>query len=74
MNGRKLKGIRVEKGLSQPPVAKHLGINTSTYCQKENDKYPFTVEEVGKLAELLDMNVYQVDEVFFDQKLTNRAS
>jgi transcriptional regulator with XRE-family HTH domain len=73
MNSRLLKGIRVSEGYTQKPVADALGINVGTYCEKENGKRDFTPGEIEKLAAFLNINLYKVNEVFFDKKLTNRT-
>ena len=71
MNVRMLKGIRVSKGYTQKPVADAAQMNVATYCDKENGKRSFSPSEIEKIATFLGMDIYQVNEVFFDQKLVN---
>ncbi|NLW46812.1 MAG: helix-turn-helix transcriptional regulator [Firmicutes bacterium] len=73
MNGKLLKGIRVSQGYTQKPVADAAGMDVSTYSEKENGKRQFTPDEIEKIAAFLGMDLYQVNEVFFDKKLTNRS-
>lgn len=70
MNKNLLKGIRVSQGYTQRPVADAAGMNVATYCEKENGKRNFTPDEIEKIAAFLNMDLNQVNEVFFDQKLT----
>jgi DNA-binding XRE family transcriptional regulator len=74
MNSLKLKSKRVGKGFNQEKTA--LAINTTlpTYCNKENGKNPFTTVEIEKLAELFDLSVNDVDEIFFNGNLSKRLN
>lgn len=50
--GQKLKGMRIEKGLSTIEVAEKLDISESTYRRFENDKsFPdvFTLDKIAKI-------------------------
>lgn len=71
MNTNLLKGIRVSKGYTQKPVADAAHMNVATYCEKENGKRSFSPEEIKDIASFLNMDLNQVNEVFFDLKLTN---
>lgn len=50
----KLKGARVEKGLTQIDMARQLKMSLPTYHMKENGKRQFTVEEMHKVAKILE--------------------
>lgn len=50
----KLKGKRVEKGLSQPKMAKLLGMAISTYSLKENGIREFTMTECIEIMKILE--------------------
>lgn len=50
----KLKGKRVEKGLTQPEIAKLIGMATSTYNMKENGIREFSMSECIELMKVLD--------------------
>jgi predicted transcriptional regulator len=50
----KLKGIIVEKGLSQSDVAKSIGITPKTFYDKMK-RGVFGTEEVEKMIQLLDI-------------------
>lgn len=74
MNAQKLKGHRVGLGLYQGEVAKALGMTNKTYNHKENGKVEFKLSEVANAAEVMRMTLHQVNEIFFDNKLTERIS
>lgn len=52
----KLKGKRVEKGLTQEAISKLLNMEKATYVRKENGKAQFKLDEVKKLLEILECN------------------
>ena len=57
----KLKGKRVEKGLTQEAISKLLNMEKATYVRKENGKSQFRLDEVKKLLEILDC---RFDDIF----------
>ena len=56
----KLKGARVEKGLTQEDMAKRIGISTYSYLMKENGKRDFTLSEMKKICEILDKELSEI--------------
>lgn len=66
----KLRGKRVEKQLSQTDVARMLGINLSTYNQKENGKSEFTLTEIQDLLYYLDCDF---DDIFYRKEVVNNC-
>ena len=50
----KLKGKRVEKGLSQAEISKKLNMSISTYNLKENGIREFTISECIEIMQLLE--------------------
>lgn len=74
MDSTKLKGLRVGKGLTQKQISKKLGMAVKTYNRKELGLVEFTRDEILRLAEILDMSLQLVNEIFFENKLTNRLS
>ncbi len=49
----KLKGKRVEKGLTQKKMAELLNIETATYTRKEKGIRQFRLDEINKILEIL---------------------
>lgn len=49
----RLKAKRAELGYSQLKVAQAIGVSLSTYCNKENGKGVFTIDEITKLMAYL---------------------
>lgn len=56
----KLKGARVEKGLTQEDMAKRIGISTYSYLMKENGKRDFTLSEMKKICNILDKELSEI--------------
>lgn len=50
----KLKGKRVEKGLTQPQIAKLLDMAVSTYNLKENGTREFSMSECIQIMKILE--------------------
>lgn len=46
-----MKAFRIRAGLTQEEMAKKMGCNTNTYCNKENGKTPITTAEAAKFCE-----------------------
>ena len=66
----KLKGARVTKGYTQESIAKKINITTKTYNRKELGMVRFSTDEIIKITNLLEFTVTQVNDIFFDNKLT----
>ena len=59
----KLKGKRVEKGLTQESISKLLHMEKSAYARKENGLVQFRLDEVKKILEILECNF---EDIFLD--------
>lgn len=66
----KLKGKRVMKGYTQKALAEKMHMSEKTYNRKELGLIEFNRSEILSLVEILNLNVFEVDEIFFDNKLT----
>ena len=55
-----LKSLRVRQGLKQKDVADILGIQTTSYNNKENGKRKFTVDEAIKLSKLFKCSIEDI--------------
>lgn len=66
-----LKRIRCYKGYKQYEMADKVGISRQSYNYKENNKMQFTPEEIIKISRELNLTLEEVDEIFFDGKLSN---
>lgn len=56
----KLKGKRVEKGLTQEDIAKKLDMAISTYNQKENGKVEFSMTECINIMTILQCTFEEI--------------
>ena len=56
----KLKGKRVEKGLTQPQIAKLLNMATSTYNLKENGSREFSMTECIAIMKILNCTFEEI--------------
>ncbi|MBD9846444.1 helix-turn-helix transcriptional regulator [Enterococcus faecalis] len=71
----RLKGLRAERGLTQVDMAKLLGMNPVTYRKKENGERDFTLREVAKAQEVLEIDPqYYFFYKFSNQTVTNRPA
>lgn len=57
------------KGLYQYELAEKMGISHKTYNFKENGKIVFTVEEILKVIDCLDLTFEEANNIFFSNKL-----
>jgi len=71
LNGNKLKSIRILHSFTQENLAKRIGITPKTYNRKELGVVSFTIFEIIQLASVLNLTLDSVNEIFFDNKLTN---
>lgn len=53
MNKAKLRGAMAENGISGNKMSDILGISPRTFSLKLNGKTSFTIEEVGKMLDVL---------------------
>lgn len=74
MNLLKLRGMRITKGYTQEKLAKMIGISAKTYNRKELGVIDFNLQEITTIVELFGLNLNEVNEIFFDNKITNRIS
>lgn len=74
MNLLKLRGMRITKGYTQEKLAKMIGISAKTYNRKELGVIDFNLQEITTIVELFGLNLDEVNEILFDNKITNRIS
>lgn len=63
---RRLKGLRVEKGLTQKDLSSLIGMPISTYARKESGDTQFTLKEAYKISVILGKTV---EEIFFVEQV-----
>lgn len=71
MNLKLLKSKRVLKNFTQEGIAERLGVTCKTYNRKELGITAFTINEVVLLTILLELNIKEVNQIFFDNNLPN---
>lgn len=69
-NTRLLKSHRIKWGMSQYNISKILGRSPKAYNHKENAKANFDVNEIITIANELKLTLDEVNDIFFDGKLT----
>jgi DNA-binding XRE family transcriptional regulator len=69
MKPLEIKGARTRLGLSQKYMAEQLHINVVTYGKKERGIVRFTPEEMVIVARLLEFNLRQFNDYFFDGQM-----
>ena len=71
MGLRILKSKRILLNLTQEEIAKEVGINIKSYNLKENGKREFTLDEAKKISNLLELNLNEVNDIFFDSSISS---
>ena len=69
MGLRILKSKRILFNLTQEEIAKEVGINIKSYNLKENGKREFTLDEAKKISNLLELNLNEVNDIFFNSSI-----
>lgn len=69
VNTDALRGLIVEKGLSQSDVAKKLGMTPKTFYTKMSKKV-FDSDEIEALIQLLQIPLENCTRIFFAQNVT----
>jgi transcriptional regulator with XRE-family HTH domain len=70
---KKVRKIREFKGFSQENIAHDLGLSTSHYAKLERGEVRFSLEHLGKLADLYNLQI----ESFFtcdEQQIINQSN
>ncbi|MFD1887502.1 helix-turn-helix transcriptional regulator [Paenibacillus wenxiniae] len=52
-----VKAARVNAGMSQEEVAKHLGLSKNGYTRKENGQSKFYIDEIVSLSDLFNVKL-----------------
>lgn len=71
MNLKLLRITRLEKELSQKQLANLIGVHELTYSRKERGEREFTRTEIDNIAKVLGLSNNEVNEIFFDSRITN---
>lgn len=61
INGRKLKQLRMDKGISQVVMARNLGVTPSTVSHYESNLYAPTDETVEKICMMLRISKEEIE-------------
>lgn len=69
VNTRLLKGMIESKGTNVDELAKKMGIDKSTLYRRISDGNTFTIGEVGKITEILQMSHAEAISIFFSQSV-----
>lgn len=65
-NMMKLKGVMVEKGMTQEKLAELIGMDRSTLIRKmKNEGLQFTVEDVQNITKALNLKPEEVLAIFY---------
>jgi len=66
LNSNKLKAARINKGYTQKKLADEIKIGETSYTKRENGNYSFSVDEVLKLKEVLNLKNDDIISIFFE--------
>lgn len=70
MNGDRLRGIRAERRVTNEDCGNAIGLSALSYRRKESGEIDFKLGEVVGLVSYLHMNFTELNDVFFDGRLT----
>lgn len=65
VNTNLLKGMIESKGTNVEDVAKRMGVDKSTLYRRIADGSTFTIGEVGKISEILELSHSEAISIFF---------
>ena len=66
----KLKGKIIENGLNQEKLSRKVGMNRSTLNRRLQDGETFTIGEVNKIVEVLNLTKEEAMAIFLSKKLS----
>lgn len=69
MGNDKLKGALRARGKTYADCAKAIGISTTAFSQKINEKSTFDIIEVNAMVSYLDLSKTEAVDIFFENKL-----
>jgi DNA-binding XRE family transcriptional regulator len=72
MNSIKLSSARKNLGYTQEALAKGVGLSTKSYNRKELGLIEFSRKEIMNISEKLNFGIEEVNDIFFDNKITKR--
>lgn len=64
MKERLLKSKRILNNMTQEEMANEIGISPKSYNLKENGKNPFSLLEVSRISEVLNLTLEEVNSIF----------
>lgn len=68
---KKIKALRMEKGIYQSDIAKKLNISTNTYMEYENNPGNMKASMLVAIGEVLGVNLTQIFLQYIDTKCIN---
>lgn len=72
-NTEEIRKLIKNKGLKLSYIASQIGLSPRAFTLKLENKYSFTVEEVAKLCEVLEIkSLKERDRLFFAQKVNQQ--
>ncbi|WP_202707634.1 helix-turn-helix domain-containing protein [Sporosalibacterium faouarense] len=71
---RELKSIRIKMGYTQKTLAEKLNMSETSYSKRENGIIIFSVCEVKKLKEILELDDEDILRIFFDDSVAFDAT
>ena len=69
MKKLEIKAARTRLGLSQKDVAQQIGMSPGSYQKRESGVVDFAPKEMVALANVLGLNINQVNDFLFDGEL-----
>ena len=55
-----VKYYRIVRGLTQEKISELIGVNEKHYCNLENGRYKFTLDNIDKISKILDKEPWEL--------------
>lgn len=69
-----LKAARIRAGYSQKKICKLADMGETSYSKRENGIVPFTINEVSKIAGILQLSKDEIIKIFFNEKVATKTT
>lgn len=73
-DSRKLKAVIIEKGFTQDQIAELIGMSSTTFSYKLNNKVEFKASEILIISKVLELTTQQTMDIFFAENVENKSA
>ena len=73
-DSRKLKAVIIEKGFTQDQIAELIGMSSTTFSYKLNNKVECKASEILIISKVLELTTQQTMDIFFAENVENKST